>query len=71
MQVRWNFKIKPTKTIDETMSRHLDTLRKHRNFALRERETGYNINNQNADTQITYAWGSFCEVETKMEYGSC
>lgn len=71
MRIRWNFKIKATKTQDETMSRHLDTLRKHRNFALRERETGYNTNNQNADTQIVYAWGSFCDIETKTEYGSC
>jgi putative transposase len=52
------------------MSRHLDTLRKHRNFALRERETGYNTNNQNIDTQIVYAFGSFCDIETKTEYGS-
>ena len=65
MQVRWNFKIKTTKTQDKTMSRHIDTLRRHRNFALRERETGYNTNNQNADTEVVYAWWSFCDVVPK------
>ena len=40
------------------MSRGLVTLRKHRNYALRERETGYNTNNQNVDSQVVYAWGS-------------
>ncbi|KYC41710.1 hypothetical protein WA1_16875 [Scytonema hofmannii PCC 7110] len=71
VQVRWNLKIKATKTQDKTLSRHLNTLRAHRNFALRERETGYNTNNQHANSEIVYAWGSFCDLETKMEYGSC
>lgn len=71
MQVRWNFKIKATKGQDKLMSRHLVTLRKHRNFALRERETGYNTNNQNAERAVVYAWGSFCALESKVEYGAC
>jgi putative transposase len=53
------------------MSKWLVTLRKHRNYALRERETGYNTNNQNADEPITYAWGGWCDIELKVEYGSC
>jgi putative transposase len=48
----------------------LITLRKHRNYALRERETGYNTNNQNADIPISYAFGSFCDLESKFEYGA-
>ncbi|MFB2981488.1 RNA-guided endonuclease InsQ/TnpB family protein [Microseira sp. BLCC-F43] len=47
------------------------TLRKHRNYALRERETGSNTNNQNVDSQVVYAWGSWCDIESKIEYGSC
>jgi putative transposase len=53
------------------MSDWLITLRKHRNYALREREHGYNTNNQNACESITYAWGSWCDTESKIEYGSC
>jgi putative transposase len=71
VQVRWNFKIKATKSQDETMSRHLDTLRKHRNFALRERETGYNTNNQNGNSEIVYAINSFCDITLRTEYGYC
>lgn len=71
MQVRWNFKIKVTKGQDKLMSRHLVTLRKHRNFALHERETGYNTNNQNAERAVVYAWGSFCDIESQAEYGAC
>ncbi|NJL09426.1 MAG: transposase [Calothrix sp. SM1_7_51] len=71
MQVRWNFKLKPTKTQSNQMSRWMVTLRKHRNYALRERETGYNTNNQDVDEPVVYAWGSWCDVESKIEYGSC
>ncbi len=52
------------------MSEWLVTLRKHRNYALRERETGFTHNNQNADTSISYAFGSFCDLESKTEYGA-
>ena len=71
MQVRWNFKLKPNQTQNIQMSDWLITLRKHRNYALRERESGYNTNNQNAETPVTYAWGSFCDLESRVEYGAC
>lgn len=71
MQVRWNFKLKPTLSQQAQMSHWLVTLRKHRNYALRERETGYNTNNQSADKSITYAWSSWCDIESRIEYGSC
>ncbi|KAF3887444.1 transposase [Tolypothrix bouteillei VB521301] len=53
------------------MSQWLVTLRKHRNFALRQREIGYSTNNQNAETPVIYAIGSWCDIETRVEYGSC
>lgn len=53
------------------MAEWLVTLRKHRNYALRERETGYNTNNQDVTEPIIYAWGSWCDIETHIEYGSC
>ena len=53
------------------MSEWLVTLRKHRNYALREREAGYNSNNQNTQTLIAYAWGSFCDLDLLIEYGAC
>lgn len=71
MQVRWNFKLKPTKSQIAQMSSWLITLRKHRNYALRERETGYNTNNKDAEAPVVFAWGSFCDLESRVEYGSC
>ena len=53
------------------MSDWLVTLRKHRNYALRERETGYTTNNQDADTPVVYAYNSYCDIETRVEFGSC
>jgi putative transposase len=47
------------------------SLRKHRNYALRERENGYNTNNQDAVEPISYAWGSWCDIQTRTEYGAC
>ncbi|MGB3207180.1 MAG: transposase [Crinalium sp.] len=70
VQVRWNFKLKPNQATIIKMSEWLVTLRKHRNYALRERETGFNTNNQNADTPISYVWGSFCDLESRIEYGA-
>lgn len=52
------------------MSEWLVTLRKHRNYALREREAGHNTNNRNTDTPLSYAWGSFCDLESHIEYGA-
>ena len=71
VQIRWNFKLKPTLRQINLLSQWLVTLRKHRNYALREREVGYSTNNQNANKPITYANGSYCEIESKVEYGSC
>jgi len=71
VQVRWNFKLKPTSSQSSQMSDCLTTLRKHRNYALRERENGYDTNNQNTSEPITYAWGSWCDIDSKIEYGSC
>lgn len=71
MQLRWNFKLMPTQTQIELMSGWLITLRKHRNYALRERETGYNTNNKDAELPINYTWGSCCDIATQVEYGSC
>ncbi|MFB2982906.1 hypothetical protein [Microseira sp. BLCC-F43] len=64
MQVRWNFKLKPTKSQRLQMFQLLTTLRKHRNYALREREVGYNTNNQNADTPVVYGWESWCDISS-------
>lgn len=47
------------------------TLIKHRNYALRERESGYNTNNQDEDKGLSYAWSNWCDIESKIEYGSC
>lgn len=71
MQVRWNFKLKPTQSQQLKMSDWLITLRKHRNYALRERETGYNTNNRDITSPVVYAWGSWCDIDTRDEYGSC
>ena len=71
MQIRWNFKLKPTKRQHQQMLKWLVTLRKHRNFALSERESGYNTNNLKVEDAITYAWGSHCDIESRVEYGSC
>lgn len=69
MLVRWNFKLKPSQSQQVRMSQWLVTLKKHRNYALREREIGYKTNNQNADQPVQYAWGSWCDIQTKFEYG--
>jgi putative transposase len=71
VQVRWNFQIKLLATQAKKMQEWLITLRKHRNYALRERERAYNTNNKDADSSITYAYGSFCDLESRIEYGSC
>ena len=71
MQLRWNFKLKPSQTQIIKMSDWLVTLRKHRNYALRERETGYNTNNKDIETPITYGWGAFSDIESRVEYGGC
>ncbi len=53
-----------------TLSDWLVTLRKHRNFALRERTNGYQTNNQDSDLIIAYVYGAYCDLIDKVEYGS-
>lgn len=69
MQIRWNFKLIPNQRQIEKMSSWLVTLRKHRNFALRERIEGFATNNQDANESVCYTYGSYCDIETKIEYG--
>ena len=71
MQVRWNYKLQPNKGQDALASEWLVTLRKHRNYSLRERENGYNSNNLDADQPLSYAYDAYCDTETKTEYGAC
>jgi putative transposase len=71
MQVRWNYKLSPSSGQEALMSEWLVTLRKHRNYSLREREDGWNNNNRDADEPVSYSWGSFCDIDTRVEYGAC
>jgi len=71
MQVRWNFKMLPNQSQLCTLEDWLVTLRKHRNYALRERIEGFDTNNQNIDKSIAYSYGAYCDIESKIEYGSC
>lgn len=71
MQLRWNYKLQPNNEQAALMSDWLVTLRKHRNYSLSERESGWNDNNRNSDEPISYAWGAFCDLDTRAEWGSC
>ncbi len=71
MQVRWNFKLLPNQSQEATLEEWLVTLRKHRNYALRERTEGFEFNNKDLDSIVAYAYGSYCEIDSKVEYGSC
>lgn len=71
MQVRWNFKLLPNQTQEATLENWLVTLRKHRNYALRERTTGFETNNKDSDSAIIYAYGSYCDLESRIQFGSC
>ena len=71
MQVRWNFKLLPNQSQEATLEEWFVTLRKHRNYALRERTLGFEFNNKDNDSSIVYAYGSYCEIKSKIEYGSC
>jgi transposase len=55
---RWNYKLKPNKKQVALLSEWLITLRKHRNYCLRERENGWNTNNKDAETEVSYAFGA-------------
>lgn len=70
MLVRWNFKMLPTQSQSAMLSDWLVTLRKHRNFALRERTNGYQANNQDSNSTVAYVYGAYCDLIDKVEYGS-
>jgi len=55
MLVRWNYKLLPNRQQDTLMDEWLVTLRKHRNYSLRERELGWNTNNRDGNDPIAYA----------------
>jgi len=61
----------PNQSQEETLEDWLVTLRKHRNYALRERIEGFDTNNQGIDESIAYSYGAYCDIESKIEYGSC
>lgn len=67
---RWNYKLKPNTEQVALLSGWLVTLRKHRNYCLRERENGWNTNNRDSETEISYAFGAYCEIETRLEVGA-
>jgi putative transposase len=70
MQVHWNYKLQPNKTQQALMSEWLVTLRKHRNYNLRERRRGFESNNQDSDQPVMYGYAAFCDIEMQIEYGS-
>lgn len=53
------------------MHEWLVTLRKHRNYCLAERQSGFESNNQGSDEPVVYAYGALCDLETGVEYGAC
>ena len=67
---RWNYKLKPNKKQVALLSEWLVTLRKHRNYCLRERENGWDTNNRDAETEVSYAFGAYCDIETRLEVGA-
>jgi putative transposase len=69
MQVRWNYKLQPNKGQSALASEWLVTLRKHRNYCLRERENGYESNNVETDTPVAYFRDAYCDFESRAEYG--
>jgi len=70
MQVRWNYKLQPNKGQQALMSEWLVTLRKHRNYCLAERKRGFETNNQDSDQPVMYGYAAYCNIESRIEYGS-
>ena len=70
MQVRWNYKLQPNQGQRVLMAEWLVTLRKHRNYCLRERQRGFEFNNQGSDQPISYGYGAFCDIEGRTKYGA-
>ena len=71
MRVRWNYKLLPNFSQDALMAEWLITLRKHKNYCLRERKEGWDTNNRDAEMSVSYAWGSYCELRTRQVWGAC
>jgi len=67
---RWNYKLQPNKEQSALMAEWLVTLRKHRNYCLREREIGWNSNNSDSEDLVCYTYGAYCDIQTLTEYGS-
>jgi putative transposase len=70
VQVRRNYKLQPSKTQQDLMSEWLVALRKHRNYCLAERKRSFEGNNLESDEPICYSYGAYCDIKTKIEYGS-
>jgi putative transposase len=70
MQVRWNYKLQPNKGQSALMGEWLVTLRKHRNYCLKERQRGFESNNQHNDQAVCYAYEAYCEIDTRLEVGA-
>ena len=72
MKKRYSYKLRPSKMQRRIMADWLTTLRKHRNYALRERSVGYETNNQDADTAVVYSAGAYCDISDRSEwFASC
>ncbi|MDF5730649.1 MAG: transposase, partial [Rhizonema sp. PD38] len=71
VQIRWNFKMLPNQTQDATLDEWLVTLRKHRNYALRERKDGFETNNRDSNETIIYAYSAYCDIDSKIEVSAC
>jgi putative transposase len=52
------------------MGEWLVTLRKHRNYCLRERQRGFETNNQHNDEAVCYGFAAYCEMDTRLEVGA-
>lgn len=52
------------------MGEWLVTLRKHRNYCLRERQRGVETNNQHNDEAVCYGFAAYCEMDTRLEVGA-
>jgi hypothetical protein len=70
MQVRRNYKLQPNKAQRDLMSEWLVTLRKHRNYCLAERKRGFEGNNLDSADSVGYSYGAYCDIKTRIEYGS-
>lgn len=70
MQIRYSYKLRPSKMQREVMNSWLVTLRKHRNYALRQRTDGYQTNNQNVIESINFSYGAYSDLKTREIWNS-